>query len=64
MSAKNIYEMIKMIETEFGSVDRVKRSEYVAVALGAISASIASFKFLRSTESGFFSIYGRFPVIS
>ena len=42
MSAKNIYEMIKMIETEFGSVDRVKRSEYVAVALGAISASIAS----------------------
>lgn len=42
MSAKHLYEMIKMIETEFGSVDRVKRNEYVAVALGAIAASLAS----------------------
>lgn len=42
MSSKHLYECIKLIETEFGSVDRVKRTEYVAVTLGAISASLAS----------------------
>lgn len=41
MSAKHLYQTIKQIETEFGSVDRVKRDEYVAVALGAIAASLA-----------------------
>lgn len=42
MSAKHIYQTIKLIETEFGSVDRVKRNEYVAVAVGAIAASLAA----------------------
>ena len=42
MSAKHLYEMIKMVETEFGSVDRVKRNEYIAITLGAIAASVAS----------------------
>lgn len=42
MSAKNLYELIKIVETDFGSVDRVKRNEYIAVTLGAISASLAS----------------------
>ncbi len=42
MSVKELVNVINMIETEFGSVDRVKRNEYVAVALGALSASIAS----------------------
>lgn len=47
MSAKHLYECIKLIETEFGSVDRVKRTDYVTVAVGAIAASLAS---LPSTE--------------
>lgn len=41
MSAKHLYQTIKLIETEFGSVDRVKRDEYVATAVGAIGASLA-----------------------
>lgn len=42
MNIKPLYAIVKEIETEFGSVDRVKRDEYVAIALGAISASLAS----------------------
>lgn len=42
MSAKQIYDAIKLIETDFGSVERVNRNDYVSIALGAISASVAS----------------------
>lgn len=42
MSIKSLYAVVKEIETEFGSVDRVKRDEYIAIALGAITASLAS----------------------
>lgn len=42
MSAKKLYELIKIIETDFGSVDRVKRNEYIAVTLGAIAASVTA----------------------
>ena len=40
MSVKDIYSAIKLIETNFGSVDRVNRERYVTVALGAIAASV------------------------
>ncbi len=40
MSVKDIYSGIKLIETSFGSVDRVNRERYVTVALGAIAASV------------------------
>lgn len=42
MSAKQIYDAVKLIETNFGSVERVNRNEYVSIALGAISASVAN----------------------
>ncbi len=42
MSINHIYESIKLIETNFGSVERVDRNDYVSIALGAISASVAA----------------------
>ena len=42
MSTKHIYEAVKLIETNFGSIDRIDRSKYVAIALGTISAMVAA----------------------
>ena len=42
MNAKQIYEAVKLIETNFGSIERVNRNDYVSIALGAISASVAT----------------------
>lgn len=40
LTVKDLYLAIKNIETDFGSVAAVDRSEYVAIAVGAIAASI------------------------
>lgn len=40
MNIKDLYQAVKNIETEFGSVAAINRSEYVAIAVGAIAASI------------------------
>jgi hypothetical protein len=40
MNIKDLYQAVKSIETDFGSTVAVNRSEYVAVAVGAIAASI------------------------
>ena len=42
MNATQIYQAVKLIETNFGSVDRVDRNEYVSIALGSIAASVAA----------------------
>ncbi len=42
MNATQIYQAVKLIETNFGSVDRVDRNEYVSIALGSIAASVAT----------------------
>lgn len=40
MNIQDLYRVVKNIETDFGSVAVVDRSEYVAIAVGAIAASV------------------------
>lgn len=40
ININDLYQVVKNIETNFGSTAAVSRSEYVAIAVGAIAASV------------------------